>query len=154
MKAEYIKPFLSGTQKTLSGLCGYEGKLGQAFMKVAPYKPYDVAVIIGFSGDLKGEVVYSMSEECGIYLASKFMVGFDVSQMCDMAKSSIMELANMISGNAANALFTQELKVNITPPTYVQSGQGLEFVKPDSKFICMPIQIEGERVFEVDLHFA
>ncbi|MCL2169838.1 MAG: chemotaxis protein CheX [Defluviitaleaceae bacterium] len=154
MKVEYINPFLTGTQKTLSGLCGYEGKLGKAFMKTGPYKPSDVAVIIGFSGDLKGEVVYSMSEECGIYLASKFMVGFDVNQMCEMAQSSIMELANMISGNAANALFSLELKVNITPPTYIRGSSGLEFVSPDSKFICMPIQIEGERVFEVDLHFA
>jgi len=154
MKAEYINPFLVGTQRALQGVCGYEGSLGKVSMTTPPYAPDEVAVIIGFSGDLKGEVIYTMNEDCGIYLASKFMVGFNVEKMDELAQSSIMELANIISGNAANALFSHGLKVNITPPTYVKGSDALTFVKPTSKLLCMPINIEGERVFKLDLHFA
>ncbi|MDR2166221.1 MAG: chemotaxis protein CheX [Clostridiales bacterium] len=154
MKAEYINPFLVGTQRSLSGICGYEGRLGKVSFKLPPYSPRDVAVVIGFNGDLKGEVVFTMDEGCGLYLASKFMAGVNPTRMDDMAQSCIMELANIISGNAALALFGLGLNVNITPPTYVIGGTGLEFVQSGSKLLCMPIFIRGGQVFEVDLHFA
>lgn len=154
LKVENVNSFVQGAQNTLQMVAGNGGKLGKVFVKNAPYVSKEISVIVGIIGDLKGEVIFTMDESCGIYLASKIMMGFEVVGLDDMAISAVKEIGNMISGNAASALFSHGTKVDITTPTFYKGTQGdvYNFIKPDSKLICMPIHLEGEQVFEVDLH--
>ena len=135
-------------------VAGHSGKLGKVYVKTAPYVSKEVSVIIGIVGDLQGEVVFTMDESCGLYLASKIMAGFEVKGLDDMSISAIKEIGNMISGNAASALFSHGTKVDITTPTFFKGTQGdvYSFANPGSKLICMPIHLEGEQVLEIDLH--
>ncbi|MCL2350720.1 MAG: chemotaxis protein CheX [Defluviitaleaceae bacterium] len=154
MRVENVNSFVQGAQSTLLTISGESGKLGKLFVKNPPYIGKEVSVKIGIVGDLKGEVIYTMDENCGLFLASRFMMsmGFEINEFNDMAKEAVKELANMISGNAANALFSQGVKVDITTPTYANKGEASGFVTPGSTLLCMPIHFEGEQVFEVDLH--
>ncbi|MCL2236388.1 MAG: chemotaxis protein CheX [Defluviitaleaceae bacterium] len=155
MKVEIVNSFVQGAQSTLTTLCGQMDKLGSVFMKQAPFTHNEISVVIGVHGELNGHVIYTMDEKSGLLLASKIMAGFEVTGLDDMSKSAIKEIGNMISGNAASALFSHGFTVDITTPTYVASGEtaGLEFLAPDSKLICIPIFYQGEQIFEVDLHF-
>ena len=154
MKVENVNSFVQGAQSTLSMVSGQAGKLGNIFVKNPPYTSNGLSVIIGIVGDLQGEVIYTMDESCGLYLASKLMAGFTVTEMDEMSISAVREVANMISGNAASALFSHGVKVDITPPTFVNEKQGdaFGFVTPGSKVLCMPLYLEGERIFEIGLH--
>ena len=156
MKVENMNLIIQGTQNTLNMVCGEGGKLGKISVKGNPYKNDQISVIIGVVGDLKGELIFTMDRESGLYLASKIMVGFDVPELNDMAKSAVSELANMISGNAASALFSGGVNVDITPPVFVSEGEidKFGFVKPGSKIICMPMQLTGGRAIEINLHLS
>jgi chemotaxis protein CheX len=130
------------------------GKVGKVSLKELPYTAKDIAVIIGIEGDLQGQAIYTMDKNCGIYLASKLMMGFPLESLDEMAISAIRELGNMISGNAASALFGHGIKVDITPPTFTieREGAAFAFIEPSSKVICIPLHLDGEKVFEIDLH--
>jgi len=154
LKVENVNSFVQGAQNTLQMFVGDAVKLGKVYLKNPPYVSKDIAVIVGIVGDLKGEAIYTMDENCGLYLASKIMMGFEVTGLDEMAISAVKEIGNMISGNAASALFKYGTTVDITPPTFCQgaNSETFNFIKPDAKIICMPIYLEGERIFEVDLH--
>lgn len=155
MNAENINSFVHGAQSTLSAFCGESGKLGKLFVKQKPYAAMPVSVIIGIIGDLQGEVIYTMDTDCGMYLASKVMMGMSVLEMDDMAKSAISELANMISGNAASMLFSCGVKIDITTPTYVVDNDTSifsSFINAEDKLLCVPMHLTSGQIFEMDLH--
>ena len=158
MKSENVNAFVQGAQNTLSTVCGSSSKLGKLFVKQAPYNGLAISVVIGLKGQLVGEVIYTMDMDCGLYLASKVMMGMPVPAMDEMAQSAVSELANMISGNVANSLYNQGVKVDITTPSFVDSSasaDGFAFVKPGDKLLCVPLYLEDESaplLFEIDLH--
>lgn len=156
MKVENVNSFVQGAQSTLSAICGEGGKLGKLFVKNPPYSPQDVSIVIGIVGELKGEVIFAMDTNCGLYLASRVMMGMNVPEMNDIAKSAISELANMISGNAAASLFSAGVTVDITPPVFIPSSETdkFNFVKPGDKVICLPLTLPSNQILEIGLHIS
>ncbi|MGM0508863.1 MAG: chemotaxis protein CheX [Fusobacteriota bacterium] len=80
---------------------------------------YEVAIIIGVTGDLKGNVNYNFSKKVGKALASKMMMGMPVEDFDEMAKSALSELSNMMSGKSAARLEAIGKTIDISPPTLV-----------------------------------
>ena len=158
MKSENVNAFVQGAQNTLQSICGSTGKLGKVFIKQPPYDALAISVIIGITGQLQGEVIYTMDQDCGLYLASKVMMGMSVSSMDEMAKSAVSELANMISGSVAASLYNNGVEVDITPPTMIDvfDVSKFGFIKPSDKLLCMPMHFETDTkkdvTFEIDLH--
>ena len=154
MKAENVNSFVQGTQNALKLICGETGKLGKLFVKSGSYEALSFSVIVGFVGQLKGEVIYTMDGPCALYLASKVMMGTPVADMNATSKSAVSELANIISGHASIVLSKHEVEVDITTPTFVegQKSDKFNFIKPADKLICLPINLSGGLVLEVDLH--
>lgn len=158
MKSENVNAFVQGAQSTLATVCGSSCKLGKLFVKKAPYDGLAISVVIGITGELSGEVIYTMDMNCGLYLASKVMMGMPVPTLDDMAKSAVSELANMISGRTAITLFNQGVTVDITTPTLIgdlPSAGDFAFVKPGDKLLCMPMHLDNDEeslIFEIDLH--
>ena len=58
-----------------------------------------VTVIVGFSKELRGNVVYNMDEDSAKFIASKMMMGMPVAEFDSMAQSAISELSNMLTAN-------------------------------------------------------
>ena len=158
MKSENVNAFVQGAQSTLDTICGSACRLGKLFVKQAPYDGLAISVVIGVTGQLVGEIIYTMDTDCGLYLASKVMMGMPVPAMDDMAKSAVSELANMISGSVANTLYNNGVQVDITTPTFLDTATSADqfaFVKPGDKLLCMPLHLDGEQsplIFEIDLH--
>ena len=158
MKSENVNAFVQGAQSIFAAVCGSSGKLGKLYVKQAPCSGLAISVVVGFTGQLSGEAIYTMDADCGLYLASKVMMGAPVASMDDMAKSAVSELANMISGNVAATLFNHGVVVDISAPTFLDAPDGqFTFVKPGSKMLCVPILMEGGSApltFEIDLNLT
>ena len=154
MKAENVNSFVQGAQNALSLICGEPGKLGKVFIKQGTYHTLGNSVVIGFIGQLKGEAIYTMNDDCGLYLASKVMMGRPVNSMDDIAKSAVSELANIISGHASIMLSKHEMEVDILPPNFIegQTSDKFSFIMPQDKVICMPLTLSTGMVLEMDLH--
>lgn len=78
-----------------------------------------VMAIIGLAHQLRGTVVYNMTEESAKRLASKMMMGMPVPVFDAMAESAISELGNMLAANAAIIFENQGTKMDISPPTLI-----------------------------------
>jgi len=90
------------------------------------YVETDITAIIGITGNLRGNVSYSMSERTAIKVISIMMMGMPVSCVDEMGLSALGEMTNMITGRAAMLLGQSSIKVDITPPSIVY-GKDMHF---------------------------
>lgn len=150
VNVEFINPFIGAAQKILRDVCQLETKLQKPYLKEAEYKGDLVAVIIGVTGNIKGQVILSISIETACNIASKMMMGMPVDALNDMAKSAISELSNMILGNAATNLSQKGLTVDITPPS-ICLGKDMNITVNHSKNICVPLKFNDNSLFEVNI---
>lgn len=143
LNVEYINPFISAAQTVMKDFCQIETTMGKPFLKQAYYEGEMMAIIIGLTGVLKGQVILTMKTGTACNIASKMMMGMPVPILNDMAKSAVSELSNMILGNAATIFSTKNIALDITPPT-ITLGTNLSFSVSDSKTICVPLHFEDQ----------
>jgi len=149
INVEYINPFISAAQTVLKDFCHIESTMGRPYLKQATYEGDILAVIVGITGVLRGQVILTMENKTACDIASHMMMGMPVPELNDMAKSAVSELSNMILGNAATIFSTKNIALDITPPTITQ-GTNLSFSVSDSKTICVPLEYETHS-FEINI---
>ena len=104
MNVEYINPFIEASQSVLTTMTGIKPGLGQVYIRKAPFASDNVAVIVGLTGTIRGQVVISLSKKSALSVASSMMGGMALAEFDEISKSAISELANMIMGNTATLL--------------------------------------------------
>lgn len=119
MKVEFINPFITAAINVLDQLVGGEIEHGQLAVRTAIFTTQQVSIAVGVSGQVKGQVIYGLSQVTATKIASAMMgqttVAFD-----EMVASAVSELGNMISGNAATLLSDSGFECDITPPTLIR----------------------------------
>ena len=104
------------------------------------YETDRLTAAIGINGDLKGNVLYEMSEETALLVAGR-MMGESLTRLDEMAMSAIGELAIMITGNAAIELSSYDYRCDITPPVIIKPTNATVFT-PDSPQILADFSSE------------
>lgn len=149
MKVEYINPFVTASFDILKAVGNYNPVKGKLVLKNKPVPSYGVSVIVGVIGEVKGQVIYSLSEDTAKNIASAMMMGMPVDAFDEMAKSAISELSNMITGNASTALAGQGLEIDISPPTLV-TGNNVMITTGTVQTIVVPVETEAG-IFEINI---
>lgn len=149
---ESINPFISAAQSVLRDVAQIYTKTGKPHLKNPEYEGVIIAVIIGITGEMHGQVILSLKEDVACNIASHMLKGLPVPVLNDMAKSAVSELANMILGNAATILSTNGISIDITPPNLV-IGSNLSFTVSDSKTVCVPLDNDDGTTL-IDLNIA
>ena len=108
-----------------------------------------MVILIGVTGEMRGQVVLSIDEKKACEIASRMMMGMPVPELDDMAISAISELGNMIMGNAATILSTKGIGIDITPPTLCRGA--MKISQTYAKNICIPMSSDGSMVLELDI---
>lgn len=150
MKVEYLNPVIDAAIFVFKQVCNEDLIVGKPMMSATYYENQTLAVSIGITGDLRGQVFMAMSAEAGCKIASKMMYGMHVDELNDMAISAISELFNMLMGNAMTHFFTKEIKLDITPPS-IWTGSNIHVAVSDSKMIGIPLSL-GD--IELELNMA
>ena len=83
-----------------------------------------VAALVGLAGDVEGRVLFDMTLETALNIASK-MNGEKLEVFDDLAKATISELANLITAQAVTKLHELNFKFDLTPPALF-AGQKME----------------------------
>lgn len=149
MKVEYINPFLEAFESVVQQLMNIPVEKGQLFVKEGTQSGHEVITSIGVGGDINGNIILSMSEEDAKLIASKMMLGMEVKELDDMAKSAISELGNMIAGNSTANYSKMGINITITPPSLF-CGKDMTIFTYKAKTICVPIKIASS-IVEIDL---
>jgi len=150
MNVEYINPFIEASQTVLKQTANIDAKLGKVFLKTSPYKSDCVVIIVGLTGKMRGQAVFTMTRSIAIYIASAMMGGLPITELDEMAKSAISELSNMILGNAATILYKKGIGIEITPPTLLM-GDNLQISTNKMRTICIPLIFNDEQQIEIDI---
>ncbi len=119
MDVKYITPFIDATKNVLSQFGMDDIKKGKIAKKEKLMSKYPVTVVVGITGDIRGNVTYNFPLETAKNMASTLMMGMPVEELDDMSKSAIAELANMITGNASSIFEKMEKETDISPPTLI-----------------------------------
>ena len=125
MRVEYINPFVETSYKVLKEvLGGVDVKRGDLYLKSTAMPVMGVAAFVGLAGDVEGRVLFDMTMETALNIASK-MNGETLSEFDDLAKATINELANLITAQAVTKLHELGFKFDLTPPALF-TGQQME----------------------------
>ena len=118
MNVKYINPFLKSFSEIMP-LLGFSNVDKKDITIVNSIKSSNLTISLGVIGDVKGNVVYTMSLESGKGIASKMMMGMPVNELDEMAQSALSELSNMLTAKAATIFSEQGLNVDISTPTLI-----------------------------------
>jgi len=119
INAEYVNPFLEAASAVFKSIVGVDLKRGKLSIKESPEPSHEVAILIGITGSINGEVVYSMGYNMVYKIANSLAPGLTEAQIKVEYKDIIGELANMITGNAMNLFAFSGKRVEMTPPTVI-----------------------------------
>ena len=108
-----------------------------------------VAVIVGFTKEIRGSVVYNMSEETAKFIASTMMMGMPVENFDEMAQSAISEMSNMLTANAATNLTALGLEVDISTPS-LTVGADCQIKISNEQYLTIMMDVSGHAV-EIDV---
>lgn len=150
MKVEYINPFIEASEIVLRQMTGLNVKLGKVYLKDSPYKSDNVMVIVGLTGKMRGQVIFTMSKPVAIDIASKMMGGVVISELDEISKSAISELTNMILGNTATILYNKGIGIEITPPSFLL-GENVEVSANKMRTVCIPLLLSNNNIIEIDV---
>ena len=146
MNVEYINPFIEASQAVLKQTANIDAKLGKVSLKDSPFKSDSVVIIVGLTGKIRGQAMFSMNKKVALGIASAMMGGMPLTELDEMSKSAISELSNMILGNAATILYSKGVGIEITPPSLLM-GDNLHITPNKMKTISIPLIFgEGEQM--------
>jgi chemotaxis protein CheX len=149
MDAAIINPFITSTIETFTRMLGCQLTIGTAAVETNERSAYEIAGVIGLSGDAEGVLALSFSSAVALKVISR-LIGADCQDVNMLVADGICELANIIAGNAKQYLNGTELLLGLP---YVISGKGARIVCTKSvPVIIVPISSDvGEFGLELAL---
>jgi len=120
INAEFVNPFLEAASAVFKSILNVDLRRGKLVIKESPIPSLDVAIIIGITGGVTGEVVYSMGFNMVHKIAEILAPGLSEEQIKIEYKDIIGELSNMITGNAMNLFASSGKTIDMTTPTVVE----------------------------------
>jgi len=156
MKVEFINPFLLAGTEMLTQFIGGEVESGQLSMRTKMFTTQQISIMVGVSGQVRGQVIYGMSKVTATKIASA-MIGSPHVMFDEMAASAIGELGNIISANAIFRLSEAGFICDLTPPSVIQ-GTNVEIATSTPALLvqvyttCGPIEVNVALAEHVDAH--
>ncbi len=148
MNAEHINPFLISSTKILKDMCSVDVRIGKPFIKDTEFTDDTLVILIGITGEIRGQVMIAITNQIACNLASK-MIMMPITQLDELSTSAIGELGNMILGNAATIFSTKGIGIDITPPTLCMGD--VSFSNNYTQNICVPLILEDENIIEINV---
>lgn len=148
MNADYINPFLIAATKVLKDMVFVDAKIGKPFMKNTEFGEQSLLIMLGVTGEMKGQVILSFHNDVALDVASK-MCMMPLPELNELAQSAVCELGNMILGNTATVFSTKGIDIDITPPTMC-SGP-VTFSSNYATNICIPLVYEENKIIEINV---
>jgi chemotaxis protein CheX len=122
MKVEYANVFVSSAMEVIQKEVGVHLSRMDLSKKGAPTPSRPISIIVGITGFIKGQVVYSMDNDFAYGVTRAMMPNNLPINNKALVNSAISELANMITGKASIALAGGAEKLDLTPPAVLMAS--------------------------------
>jgi chemotaxis protein CheX len=148
MRVEYINPFVESAYSVLTEVLNAEVNRGELYLKSTSMPVLGVAAVVGLAGDVEGRVLFDMTKETAVNIASAMLEGMDLekpTELDDMGKATITELANMITGQAVTKLHNLGFQFDLTPPA-IFTGENMEVSDTGVEALIVPMEIPQGKI--------
>lgn len=149
MDAKLVNPFVDAFTAVMPQIGFAEPKRTKMGVKAQNAVSLGVSVIVGFTKQIRGNIVYNMSEDTAKFIASTMMMGMPIENFDDMAQSAISEMSNMLTATAATNLSGMGLEVDISTPS-LSIGQNFQVKISDTNYLTVEMDLAGHLV-ELDI---
>lgn len=128
-------------------------KVGKPYVKTAAFDAESVIIMIGVTGEIRGQVILGIPDENALKIANSMMAlmmpGFSTTELDEIALSAVSEFSNQMMGNAGVIFSNKNIGIDITPPAMARGDVKFELA---AKNICVPMLDENNNVFlEIDI---
>ncbi len=148
MDARMVNALITSVANIFTQVLQLEPKLGRPQVSREIEPRYSIVTVLGFVGDIEGNMIYSFNEKTAIRIVSK-MMGMEYGQLDELALSALGELGNMTTGALAMNLEKIGYKTDITPPTVV-TGKEIK-VSVEGVILRLPVQLFSPDDVELNL---
>jgi chemotaxis protein CheX len=148
MRVEYINPFVESAYNVLTEVLNSEVNRGDLYLKSTSMPVLGVAAVVGLAGDVEGRVLFDMTKETAINIAAAMLEGMDLekpTELDDMGKATITELANMITGQSVTKLHNLGFQFDLTPPA-IFTGENMEVSDTGVEALIVPMEIPQGKI--------
>ena len=149
MDAKLVNPFIDAFMTVLPQIGFQEPARAAMTVKDKMTQSLGVTIIVGFTKQIRGNVVYNMSEDTAKYIASTMMMGMPVENFDEMAQNTVSEMSNMLTANAATNLAAMGLEVDISTPS-LSVGADFQVKISNEKYLTVTMDVSGHPV-EIDI---
>jgi chemotaxis protein CheX len=118
MDVKLINPFIEATLHVLSSLAFTSATAGKPYLKKDQLARGDVSGIVGLSGEARGTISVSFSEQSILSIVSN-MFGEPVTEINDEVKDAVGEILNIVSGQARQKLEAMGRSLRGAIPTVI-----------------------------------
>ncbi|PRR82150.1 chemotaxis protein CheX [Clostridium vincentii] len=141
MDVNHVNPVLEAFSNILPQLGLNNIEKNGISVKGKYIKSRGVVIIIGIIGDVKGNIIYGMSVDTAMKIASIMMMGMPVEKFDELPQSAISELVNMLTANVAMNFSKDNIEVDISTPTLIEG----EFTASSNsdKVLCVEMSVDG-----------
>ncbi|MBO4508262.1 MAG: chemotaxis protein CheX [Spirochaetaceae bacterium] len=144
MRVEYINPFVETAYNILQEVLGGEVRRGDLYLKSTSMPVMGVAALVGLAGDVEGRVLFDMTMETAMNIASK-MNGEKLTEFDALAKATVTELANLITAQAVTKLHDLGFRFDLTPPALF-TGDKMEISDHEVEALIVPMITDQGKV--------
>ena len=149
LSVEYINPFLAAATTILKQTCMIDMVIGKPGLKDMKFSHDSLIIIIGITGDVRGQVIIEFANNVACDIAGKMMMQGPLPERGERGHSASCELGNMVLGNAATLFSSQGIGIDITPPTV---GRGdMSFNASFTKNLCIPLSYEDGKCINFNI---
>ena len=144
MRVEYINPFVEAAFDILKEVLGDDIQRGELYLKTTSQSVMGVAAFVGLAGNVEGRVLFDMSMETALAIASE-MNGETLTELDDLGKATITELANMITAQAVTKLHDLGFTFDLTPPA-IFTGDNMEITDNEVEALIVPVIVKQGKI--------
>jgi chemotaxis protein CheX len=113
-----INPFINATLNVLETMAFTTADAGKPYLKKDQVARGDVSGVIGLTGEVKGTMSISFTEESILPIVSSVLKE-DIKEMNDEIKDAVGEITNVISGQARQELEALGRSLSAAIPTVI-----------------------------------
>ncbi|MBI2267139.1 MAG: chemotaxis protein CheX [Armatimonadetes bacterium] len=140
MEIKLYDDFVSVANEVLKKEVKAEAKKGRVSICRTPFAGNDINVLVGVTGNIEGVVIYGMSNQTALAMAS-IMMEEEFHKVDEMVLSGIAELGNVITGLVSKEIEQKGYTIDLSPPTLIV-GKGTSISSPNIQRIVVPLTTE------------
>lgn len=142
MNVKFLNPFVEAAFEVFEAEVSLKARRGDLALAMdkSPFTTDDVTVVISLVGEVKGVVLYGLSQSTALAIVGRIL-GHRFLEFDELAQSGIAELGNVITGRASVKLENAGYHANISPPVLVR-GKNAMISTLDLPRLIVPMESE------------